>query len=605
MDKTFMYGDLIAFWLKKNFPDFSDEQIKKASLHIIETVNIAPTVLSLGVRAAILLSTLLLPLQICFRKPVIALIPGLKLINKVIRVFGMMHLLETEAGIEKGTNPVIDSPRIKSKPLQELDATYDVVIVGSGPAGATIAYEIAHKHGQSLRALMVEKGDNQNSAIMTQPVSQRILATYRHGGFYPTLGKQIVAMGVGSTLGGGSKINGALMWRAPKFVLDDWFRLELITADFLSRLEENYDHVEALMSVVQERETPNYDRDSIILRDASSALAIKTSIARRAISGCQKTNECPAGCPTLAKQSVDIKLLPKFLESGADLVLGTEALRIDADANQIVLQDGESARKISYKKLYLAAGATETPKLLRNSAILKHTRINLDLHLNLRVLVKFDERIDADRGTMFTHQVQEFMNRGFLIMPSNFNPYFLAATIAGFEDTLATDILQHYDRLGLFVLQVRINSKAKLQRFGRREYGFMLRLSDDDETLIKEGLQTMAKILFTGGAESIYLPNGDNKNEIKPNNVDLFINNLRVRKLDFASVHQMSSLPMGEIVDQQGRIAGLRNIHIVDGSVLPSSVVESPQMTIMAMAKTIHDSISYQEILPEDAMPSS
>ena len=55
------------------------------------------------------------------------------------------------------------------------------------------------------------------------------------------------------------------------------------------------------------------------------------------------------------------------------------------------------------------------------------------------------------------------------------------------------------------------------------------------------------------------------------------------------SAHQMGTTPMGadpqtSVTDPDGRLWGLRNVLVVDGSVMPTSLGRNPQITIAALA---------------------
>jgi choline dehydrogenase-like flavoprotein len=71
---------------------------------------------------------------------------------------------------------------------------------------------------------------------------------------------------------------------------------------------------------------------------------------------------------------------------------------------------------------------------------------------------------------------------------------------------------------------------------------------------------------------------------IRPNAVTLF------------SAHLMGGLPMGAdparaAVDPSGRLYGIRNLYVADGSLFPSAPSVNPQITIMAMAHRIASQI--------------
>ena len=53
-------------------------------------------------------------------------------------------------------------------------------------------------------------------------ISKSFLYAWRNAGITPILSKSSYGFGEGKCLGGGTYINGGLIWRTPKIVLDNW-----------------------------------------------------------------------------------------------------------------------------------------------------------------------------------------------------------------------------------------------------------------------------------------------------------------------------------------------------------------------------------------------
>ena len=49
--------------------------------------------------------------------------------------------------------------------------------------------------------------------------------------------------------------------------------------------------------------------------------------------------------------------------------------------------------------------------------------------------------------------------------------------------------------------------------------------------------------------------------------------------------HLTSTLPMGECVDDDGRVAGLTNVHVVDASVFPDVPWSGPYLPTLVLAE--------------------
>ena len=590
----FILEKIIFFHLSFSFPNFTREQVLISSPYIIKTVNQSTFLIRIGVKTLLFISVIFIPFNYLIKKPLLRFIPLFSTLDHLLRLFGLMAIKEPIGDLNRQVRTIDSVEEVLKKgslAFTDIEEIYDIIIVGSGPSGAMMAYELSKKSNNATSILLVEEGRNSNDEVLSKPISARMLDMYRHGGLYPIYGSPLLALGVGATLGGGSKVNGGLFWRTPNFVLNEWRSGEVLSQNFLTRLEKNFSYIENIMGVKTEESISGYDKDSLILKNISERKKIDVVLARRALKYCQKNNECPAGCPAFAKQSVDLNLIPEAIQSGVNILTNTKVDSVNHKDNSIILKSKNSNRKIYYKNLFLNCGATETPKLLKRSKILKKEKLELDLHLNLRTVVEFPQELNSHKGTMFTHQIQEFIEKGYLIMPSNFNEYFFAASIAGFKNSEIEYLFRKYNNLALFILQVRIKSKAKLIRAGFNTYDYFFNLNEKDQVLIKKGLFDMSTLLFSEKAKSIYLPTVSKNYKIEESN-EHKINDLDIKSLKLASVHQMGSVPMGKYVNERGELIGYPNIYISDSSVLPTSIGESPQLTIMSFAKNIADSFS-------------
>ena len=67
---------------------------------------------------------------------------------------------------------------------------------------------------------------------------------------------------------------------------------------------------------------------------------------------------------------------------------------------------------------------------------------------------------------------------------------------------------------------------------------------------------------------------------------------LKLKNLDMISLHHLGKLPLdSKYIDVNESIRGLSNIYIADGSLLPTAVGKSPQLTIMAFVSSLYSNI--------------
>ena len=124
----------------------------------------------------------------------------------------------------------------------------DVVIVGSGPAGASVARE-ASLAGASV--IVVEEGHFHAPSDFAIGAFDAMANTYRDMGASVVLGSAPTPFVQGKLVGGSSPINGAISWRMPRDVHAEWLVKDSALADALpwDVLEATTDMLEARLNV--------------------------------------------------------------------------------------------------------------------------------------------------------------------------------------------------------------------------------------------------------------------------------------------------------------------------------------------------------------------
>lgn len=245
-----------------------------------------------------------------------------------------------------------------------------------------------------------------------------------------------------------------------------------------------------------------------------------------------------------------------------------------------------------FEKLILAAGAVQTPHLLRTSRCSKKAGQKLEFHMNLKIAAEFDGPVHAEKGTIFTVQIQEFMKEGFLFMASNFRPGYLTTTLSHFNKKTIKSALERYSHYAVYTAMIKPKSNARIFSGFNEQPLVYYKFDPYDLRIIKDALKKSAKILFSSGARRLYMPISGTKPVSTHGELESILENLRKKDLEILTVHAMASCPMSGmkdegIVNQDGRLTGFDNVFITDASVLPTNIGESPQGTIMAFSSEI------------------
>ena len=478
-----------------------------------------------------------------------------------------------------------------NKSSQEI---FDAVVVGAGAGGSVIAERLSYL-GKSV--LILDEGRNIAVSELKNSISHLMADTYRNSGAIPFFGPFTFPYGESRVLGGGTFINGGLLWRTPRRTLERW-KNSIPDSVFSSHTWHQTEiKVENDLGVsVFSDNFSEKNQGSKILKETSESLGWKIVPVPRAVIGCQNLNRCAAGCPSGAKQDVRFNYLKKATKNGSILLESCKALKIDilnGKPRRLVYKKDNKHCNVLFKNLILSAGATQSPLILRKNGLSKSAGNYFEFHLNFRVLARFNRLLKSEKGTIFTHQVQEFEDKGILMMTTNFQFPYLLSALSFQPDHIARHFIEHYDSLGLFVSMTQPVVKAKIRSFMGQTYGIW---SWDKNSFIqaKESIRLLCKMLFNAGATEVLLPIKNSEIFRTQVEVETCLAKCIEKNLQAVSVHGMGGCRMGNnhnlsIVDLEAKVWNTPNVFVVDSSTLPSNTGESPQGSIMTMAHEVVD----------------
>lgn len=453
----------------------------------------------------------------------------------------------------------------------------DWIVVGSGPGGFVASTELSQK---DYKVLLLEKGKSPNPRRYSSDIS--ISELYDDVSIVKS--QSPFGFGQGSCLGGGSVVNGALFWQLPKHTEKDW--KNRFGSEFIDSINENYNYYKRLLKVSYNHSKIG-NKDSKIMKRAAERLGWKVVPVPRALKDCRLNNNCGFGCES--KISLD-KLYGKYdleirLESEVSKILMRKSRAIG-----VKLTNGEVI--LANKGVALAAGAIHSHTILRNSGIKKKSFPQF--HINLKFVVEHNEILNSSNGTMFTYQIQEFIDERMLIMPTNFSRKSLLSSLLHINQIDRKDFFNNRNKCGIYVLQIQPFSVGKIKRVFGKDY-FSYHLIKKDLRLIQTNVKRMIRLLKVAGFNKIVIPS---KKLNRSYELDTFDDSIidDIKSWDFISVHGMSANKIGNspensVCDINGLVYGTENVYITDSSCLPSNTGESPQGVIMSIAKKIIDGI--------------
>ena len=180
---------------------------------------------------------------------------------------------------------------------------FDFVVVGSGPAGATVAHRLAHG-GASVA--VVEDGPRVLPHQFPADGFTAMAQLYRDMGSSVLTGNAPMPFVQGRVVGGTSVVNGAISWRFPKDVYREWVHADEQLGDALpwAAIEGALDQVEQELNIAP-TDPAVQGANNDLLADGAEALGIEHRPIRRNVRGCRGLGQCLQGCPEGHKLSMD------------------------------------------------------------------------------------------------------------------------------------------------------------------------------------------------------------------------------------------------------------------------------------------------------------
>lgn len=476
--------------------------------------------------------------------------------------------------------------------------TADAVIVGSGAGGAMAARSLARA---GLDVVVLEEGRRWTVEEFrtTHPID-RYAGLYRGAGATVALGRPSVVLPIGRAVGGTTVVNSGTCYRPPPAVQRRWrdeFGLALADGD---RMAGHLDDVERTLRVapVPLEVMGNNGR---LLLDAAAALGWRAAPIPRNAPGCAGCCQCAIGCPRNAKFGVHLNALPQACAEGARIISEARVERVlyrhgRARGVRARRPDG-TAVDVLAGTVIVAAGATETPGLLRRSGFGAHPRLgrNLALHPATMLAGRFEDDVVAWHGVLQSAAVHELHeSHGVLIEATSTPPGMGSMVFPGYGAELLRwlDTAPKVATFGAMVADRGAGSVSTVRGETLARY----RIDRDDIAKLVVAIEAMGRLLFAAGATEVLtgLPGAPTVTSLPA--LQDALRRSDPRGLHLAAFHPTGTAAAGADdqrcpVDETGQLRGVDGVWVADASILPSCPEVNPQVSIMALALGVADEV--------------
>jgi len=470
------------------------------------------------------------------------------------------------------------------------------VIIGSGAGGSTTAFELLKKNMDSLileEGPAIEKNFNNNF----RNIGTEISSLYKNNGatpIYSSNGGPLIGYGQGCCIGGSTYVNAGYFSNTPSWVFEEWIKKGKVNFSY-NNFNNYINEIKNEINISTE-ELTSKDVDSKKLYDGCRKLNWQIEKCERFLSNCQRRNMCPIGCPSKAKQSMNVTYHKKLNANNINTIYNCKVEKIFTQGNKadyLIVRDRISGKtkKIKFKNLFVCCGPISTPHLLNKSKLIKYNKNQNDFefHINFRIVVKFKgEKINSNLSTVSIFFVREFEKEGALLSSANSEIPYLLGTTSHYDLNIKRDLFENFQNYAIYIYQIKAKSKGQVRDFFGMPY-VKYTFDQQDYFQIKKAILRISELFFNVGAEFVLFPIENIGKVHSIQEAQKVHDMINLKKLHLISVHGMSSLRSGpessQFTDYFGRLKNFTNVFINDASILPGNTGESPQASIMSFVK--------------------
>ncbi len=487
---------------------------------------------------------------------------------------------------------------------EDLEDTFDFVVVGSGAGGAAAASLLVRG---GAKVAMVEAGAWRDPTDYPQTAFGGMRDLMDNFGAQVTMGRALWPVVQARVVGGTTVVNSAICVRTPGDLFAQW-ETEHGLHDLERPLLAAEDRLEQALTI---EEVPAH------ARGRSNELAVVGEAAlgwphrhvmRRYAKHCEGQGFCLQGCRAAKKQSLNLTFAPE-VAAGGTVLSCAPVEKVLLEGRRAVGVTGTFRHPTSHargarftlratKAVLVAASVTHTPVLLMKSGVrLPALGHFFRSHPGTGVFGVYDEPIDLNVGATQGWASTAFRDQpGFKLEVLSIPPELVASRLSG-GGTQLMQRLEDFRHLAMWVVAVRADSVGRVTKslFGNPVVHYSL--NHADMLKLRAGLKLLAQQHFAAGARKVLPSIAGLPYELTADQVDLFDQApLDPRAYVAILSHLFGGAVMGRdeatsVVDHRGRVHGYQGLVVADASVIPTNLGVNPQHTIMGLAQVFAEAL--------------
>lgn len=486
----------------------------------------------------------------------------------------------------------------------------DVVVIGSGAGGGTVAQRLAPLVRAGKRVIVLEQGPRFLDEEFTGDEATMAPALYADaGGFLTADGTMTLAFG--QAYGGSTVVYTGTSLPAPERVIRAWDVPGLEHADLVRRtaryVRENNVHL------LPDEEINENNR--LFVKGAVAAGYSPHQFPVN-LKGCRGSTLCNLGCPNGAKQGTHKVQLPAAEAGGVEVVTRAEAVRVAERAVVVRVlprPDGAlgapsewepGAYRVHADMVVVAGGAVGSSALLLRSgfgAALPRLGHAFTVHPAFILVAEHEDTITNDVGHPKSFYVDRAEAEGFVLETCMYFPFVTAKNLTGFGPDHER-FMRAFSRLQMILVlacdKAVPQNRVTVDRAGNPvvHYTFTPPVVES----MVAATRAAARIFFAAGAGRVHAPPADPP-LLERADEGRLEERIQARhflpgRLSVSAAHLMGGCGMGRspadsVTDAWGRVHGVPWLRVADSSLFPDSIEINPYLSIMALADRVADKV--------------
>ncbi len=484
------------------------------------------------------------------------------------------------------------------------DVRADIVIVGSGAGGGTVAKELAPLCADGVRIIVLEQGPKLADNELTGRELEMARRLYFDAGGMLTHDRNMT-LAWARAYGGSTTVYTGTSMVIPEHVIKAWSVPGLTWRDVRERsdkvLAENNVHV---------LEDALINENNRLFVEGCRALGYRVQQFPINVKGCRGAGVCNLGCPNGAKQGTNRVQLPKAERMGVEVVTNALVTSISRRECRVLVSSQECGEPSAWEPgeyvvkarvVVVAGNAVNSPALMLRSGFGQYLPAlghGITLHPALILAAEHDHPLTNFHGfpkSFFSDQFRD--TERFLLETCMYYPFTTAKNLNGFGD-------QHAEMMRRFRFQQQIlvlalddaleTNRIEIDRHGEPVVRY--RLSRKVLDSLHLAMIEAARIFFAAGAHRVHIPaaqrfflgreESGRLEELVPRS------NVRPGAISISSAHLMGGCRMGadertSVTDAWGQVHGIPWLFVADSSLFPRCSEVNPYVTVMALANRV------------------